>query len=149
MSGIEVVELGDPGVVEVVEIVADDPLEGAVVISVTGPGTPSNVVTLAQLPDVDTTGESPGKVLTYGTDGHWHPTALPAVTASGAVGLTFEVPTPLALVQITTGLAFKPGGITCLDADGIPTEFSTLDYPLPGVVEIGFDIPFGGVIYLS
>lgn len=58
---------------------------------------------------------------------------------------------PAMLVQIVHNLPFPPAGIVCQDT-GVPAltvEYATVTYPLAGVIELTFGLPFTGTIYLS
>lgn len=54
-----------------------------------------------------------------------------------------------ALVQVNHGLAFKPGGIICIDTNGVLIDYGAISYPAVGIVEITFGFPFTGTVYLS
>lgn len=56
---------------------------------------------------------------------------------------------PTNLVQITHNLPWHPGGIQCIENSEDIVEPGRISYPLPGVMEIGFDIMFAGKVYLS
>ncbi len=58
---------------------------------------------------------------------------------------------PATLVQIVHNLPFPPAGIVCHDT-GVPAltvEYATVSYPLSGVIELTFGLPFTGTIFLS
>lgn len=69
--------------------------------------------------------------------------------AIGTVAWEHTVSSPQTLVQIVHTMDFKPHAV-CIDSLGIITEYKTIEWPEPGVVEIGFGADFGpGKIYLS
>jgi hypothetical protein len=70
----------------------------------------------------------------------------------GAVqGYKHAQPTSVNAVSIAHGLDFAPGGITCLQNDGVQVDQERVAHPAPGVTEVffGAGYQFAGDIYLS
>jgi hypothetical protein len=51
--------------------------------------------------------------------------------------------------QIQHGLAFRPGGITCLDADGASLLGWSITHPVLGITEVTFGAAVTPTIFLS
>lgn len=67
------------------------------------------------------------------------------------VSYQYTQTSPAMLVQIVHNLPFPPAGIVCQDT-GVPAltvEYATVTYPLSGVIELTFGLPFTGTIFLS
>lgn len=73
----------------------------------------------------------------------------PAGDSSEVLGYVYTTSSPAMVHQIHHGLPYKPGGITCLDADGSPLVFFTVTYPAAGITEVAFGSPVTPTIYLS
>lgn len=52
-------------------------------------------------------------------------------------------------VQIVHGLPFDPAGIIAFDNNGDMLEYSRVEYPAPGIIEVYYKVDFSGTIYLS
>jgi hypothetical protein len=74
----------------------------------------------------------------------------PAGDTAQTLAFVYSQSTPALSVQISHGLSFHPSGIVCLEADGSPPLLGvSVSYPAPGVIRLGFGVPFTGEIYLS
>lgn len=74
----------------------------------------------------------------------------PAGNTGQTLAFTQNVSSPMTSVTINHGLAFRPSGIVCLEADGSPPLIGVgVSYPSVGQVVLTFGTSFTGTIYLS
>ncbi|MBK8246291.1 MAG: hypothetical protein IPK85_02610 [Gemmatimonadetes bacterium] len=71
------------------------------------------------------------------------------VGGEGEGGYIHTQAIPASLVQIIHNLPWHPGGIQIIENSGDIVEPDSINYPSPGVIEIGFQIQFAGKVYLS
>lgn len=74
----------------------------------------------------------------------------PAGDSSETLGFVHTQSSPVTTLQITHDLPFQPAGIACLaSGDACPLLGVTVSYPTIGIVELGFGVPFTGIVRLS
>ncbi len=74
----------------------------------------------------------------------------PAGDSSEALSFTHTQTVPVQLVQIHHNLPYEPAGVSCLaSGDTVPLLGVSVTYPSTGIVELGFGVPFTGLIRLS
>jgi hypothetical protein len=81
--------------------------------------------------------------------GVWYPLVYPQSSGEGGSVAYVQTVINQSLVQLNHGLPFQPAGITCIDTNGVTTDFGAITYPMTGTCEITFGFPFTGTIYLS
>lgn len=78
------------------------------------------------------------------------PQGVPGGTGAMAYEHIQAAPVPAGHpLQIVHNLTFQPGGIVCLESDGVQIEYDSVTHPMPGVIELTFGVAFTGHIYLS
>jgi hypothetical protein len=68
---------------------------------------------------------------------------------TGAMAFVYTTSSPAMTHQVQHGLSFKPGGISCIDTDGVSLVGFTVTHPLPGITEVSFGAAVTPTIYLS
>lgn len=145
MSDVEVIQIGDAGTVQSIQIISSTPTTGVQIPD-------HDTRRLDELDDVSgADAGSTGQVLTKTADGQWRPLTPSGGGGPGPGGPLSYLHTqdaPATVWLITHGLGFVPAGIECWDHTGA-RHYPELTYPSDGVVRLDFLFDLRGTARLS